>query len=139
MRNIGYGYKNFTLPKIKRFLKTGGTELIFTAPGENDFGEPTWSRTSEVHIWGIIHRLSSLAESASTSNSTETSKDSQTRASYRVNIFTSWENILGYTGGKELNSGMKILISDTQYRIIRCENLNNIGCEVYLEEYDGWN
>lgn len=112
---------NFEKHKLARFIKTQGRTYTFTAPGINQFGEPT-GRKKTVEVSGVYHETQGYVTNSATDGSNIKSKpDSLLMCLVEDTV--------------ELVREMTVTISGKEYRIVDLRDVNNLGvaCDISLE------
>lgn len=112
---------NFERHKLIRFIKSQGQTYTFTAPGTNQFGEPTGSSRS-VEISGVYHETQGYVFNSATDGSNIKTKPESL-------IMCLIEDSVGLT------RGMEVVIQNKSYKIVDLRDVNNFGvaCDISLE------
>lgn len=112
---------NFEKHKLARFIKTQGRTYTFTAPGINQFGEPTGT-SKTVEVPGVYHETQGYVTSSATDGANIKTKPDAL-------IMCLVEDSTG------LERDMKVTIRDKDYRVVNLRDVNNLGvaCDISLE------
>lgn len=112
---------SFERHKLIRFIKSQGRTYTFTAPGTNQFGEPT-GQEKTVKVSGVYHETQGYVTNSATDGSNIKSKPDSL-------IMCLVEDTVGLVGG------MTVTISGKEYRIVDLRDVNNLGvaCDISLE------
>ena len=112
---------NFEKHKLARFIKTQGRTYTFTAPGINQFGEPT-ETSKTVEVPGVYHETQGHVTSSATNGANIKTKPDAL-------IMCLVEDSTG------LERDMVVTIHKKDYKIVDLRDVNNLGvaCDISLE------
>ena len=112
---------SFERNKLIRFIKSQGRTYTFTAPGTNQFGEPTGQKET-IEISGVYHETQGYVTNSATDG---------------ANIKTKPDALIMclVEDSTDLERDMKVTIRDKDYRVVNLRDVNNLGvaCDISLE------